>query len=68
MNIRVLDNINHNGKGYKSGDIMNKVSKKDAERLINLGAAEEVEASDEYTVDEDLDEGEANKEDSKKNK
>ncbi|KMT23003.1 hypothetical protein [Clostridium cylindrosporum] len=70
MDIKVLDNINHNGKSYKPGDIMRKVTKKDAERLINLGAAEEteetsdVDASDEY---DDL-EDESSNEDAKKNK
>lgn len=65
MDIRVLDNINHNGKSYKPYDIMHKVSKKDAERLISLGAAEEIEERIEDVLDE---EDISSEEGSKKNK
>lgn len=52
MDLKVLDNINHNGKSYVKGEVMYKVSKKDAERLINLGAAEEVIKTEEEIKEE----------------
>lgn len=69
MDIKVLDNINHNGKSYKQGEIMRRVAKKDAERLINLGAAEETEETsdvlDEY---DDLEDEDISEKNTKKNK
>jgi hypothetical protein len=42
MDLKVTANVKHNGKWYKSGDALKKVKKEEGERLVELGAAEEV--------------------------
>lgn len=43
MDIRALRKIRHDGKLYCHGESIKKVKKEDAERLISMGAAEELQ-------------------------
>ncbi|WP_181444513.1 hypothetical protein [Bacillus sp. 03113] len=42
MELKVLTNIKHNSKWYKPNEEIKKVKKEDGDRLIELGAAEEI--------------------------
>lgn len=53
--IKVIEIVNHDGKEYVSGDIIEKIEKKQAQRLVDLGVAFFVDESDSDNPGEKLD-------------
>ncbi|XKH51320.1 hypothetical protein LG275_03745 [Chryseomicrobium palamuruense] len=53
MKVKTRGHVKHNGKWYKDGETIAAIKKEDAERLIQLGVAEEIQGdADSKQVDE----------------
>jgi hypothetical protein len=47
MAFKALTKVKHNGHWYEPGDTLSEINKEEAERLVELGAAEEKGKKDE---------------------
>ncbi len=43
MKVKLRGYVKHNGKWYKDGETIGSIKKEEAERLIELGVAEEIQ-------------------------
>lgn len=62
MDIKVLGKIRHDRKVYDHGDTIKKIKREEGERLINLGAAEELGKKVENEVENEDDKKKINEE------